>query len=114
MKRIPRSFAMILFAAGLTLAGAVTGQETPPRPAPSTPDVLRAIIAEASGELALQNEIHLTGVNRNRKPEEYQTGYFESAFILEKLREYGLDEACLLYTSPSPRDGLLSRMPSSA
>ncbi|MGZ5438626.1 MAG: M28 family peptidase, partial [Candidatus Aminicenantales bacterium] len=93
MKRIPRSFAMILFASGLTLAGAVTGQETPPRPAPSTPDVLRAIIAEASGELALQNEIHLTGVNRNRKPEEYQTGYFESAFILEKLREYGLDEA---------------------
>ena len=26
----------------------------------------------------------------------------------------GLIEACLLYTSPSPRDGLLSRMPSSA
>ena len=24
------------------------------------------------------------------------------------------DSACLLYTSPSPRDGLLSRMPSSA
>ena len=24
------------------------------------------------------------------------------------------EEACLLYTSPSPRDGLLSRMPSSA
>ena len=28
------------------------------------------------------------------------------------VREEG--EACLLYTSPSPRDGLLSRMPSSA
>ena len=26
----------------------------------------------------------------------------------------GLIGACLLYTSPSPRDGLLSRMPSSA
>ena len=25
-----------------------------------------------------------------------------------------MDLACLLYTSPSPRDGLLSRMPSSA
>ena len=25
-----------------------------------------------------------------------------------------LDVTCLLYTSPSPRDGLLSRMPSSA
>ena len=24
------------------------------------------------------------------------------------------DKSCLLYTSPSPRDGLLSRMPSSA
>src|SRR5664279_5334607 len=27
---------------------------------------------------------------------------------------YWLREGCLLYTSPSPRDGLLSRMPSSA
>ena len=26
----------------------------------------------------------------------------------------GTDNYCLLYTSPSPRDGLLSRMPSSA
>ena len=25
-----------------------------------------------------------------------------------------INSACLLYTSPSPRDGLLSRMPSSA
>ena len=27
---------------------------------------------------------------------------------------YNISKACLLYTSPSPRDGLLSRMPSSA
>ena len=27
---------------------------------------------------------------------------------------FGEVDACLLYTSPSPRDGLLSRMPSSA
>ena len=27
---------------------------------------------------------------------------------------YSLPKDCLLYTSPSPRDGLLSRMPSSA
>ena len=31
---------------------------------------------------------------------------------LEQLRE--MRGSCLLYTSPSPRDGLLSRMPSSA
>ena len=29
-------------------------------------------------------------------------------------RDDGMFESCLLYTSPSPRDGLLSRMPSSA
>ena len=28
--------------------------------------------------------------------------------------DYWYDYTCLLYTSPSPRDGLLSRMPSSA
>ena len=31
-----------------------------------------------------------------------------------KLAANGNVAACLLYTSPSPRDGLLSRMPSSA
>ena len=34
--------------------------------------------------------------------------YFDSDVILDYL------DTCLLYTSPSPRDGLLSRMPSSA
>ena len=33
--------------------------------------------------------------------------------ILEQ-RDFPIDNFCLLYTSPSPRDGLLSRMPSSA
>ena len=32
----------------------------------------------------------------------------------DSLVEYELTKHCLLYTSPSPRDGLLSRMPSSA
>ena len=31
-----------------------------------------------------------------------------------QFRENAVLQACLLYTSPSPRDGLLSRMPSSA
>ena len=39
----------------------------------------------------------------------------ENATILEARRELSyLHRGCLLYTSPSPRDGLLSRMPSSA
>ena len=32
----------------------------------------------------------------------------------DQSRTAGEDLPCLLYTSPSPRDGLLSRMPSSA
>ena len=32
----------------------------------------------------------------------------------QTLGKLGAVNACLLYTSPSPRDGLLSRMPSSA
>jgi aminopeptidase YwaD len=90
MKRIPPAVAVLLLMAWLAPAVA---QDTPPRPAPGAPDVLRAIVNEASGEMALQNEIRLTGVNRNRKPEEYRTGYFEAAFVLEKLREYGFDDA---------------------
>ena len=35
-------------------------------------------------------------------------GPFEQGDLLNK------SDVCLLYTSPSPRDGLLSRMPSSA
>ena len=35
------------------------------------------------------------------------------AFTVE-VAAPGFDKGCLLYTSPSPRDGLLSRMPSSA
>ena len=34
--------------------------------------------------------------------------------IVENEDEVKVEVACLLYTSPSPRDGLLSRMPSSA
>ena len=49
----------------------------------------------------------------------FQNTYFEllaptSEGLGADLVNYYLDTTCLLYTSPSPRDGLLSRMPSSA
>ena len=37
--------------------------------------------------------------------------YYRDIF---RISEFERTAACLLYTSPSPRDGLLSRMPSSA
>src|SRR5665647_1713710 len=36
------------------------------------------------------------------------------SFVGYKQQEVPVNNRCLLYTSPSPRDGLLSRMPSSA
>ena len=99
MKHIAVVCGLILVMSGLAPIGA---QDTPARVPLSPPDLLRAIVNEASGELALQNEIVLTGVNRNRKPEEYQKGYFEAAFILDKLREYGIDES---YIVDLPVDG---------
>ena len=41
--------------------------------------------------------------------------YPDAAIVFNKAGTYtAKDKDCLLYTSPSPRDGLLSRMPSSA
>ena len=49
--------------------------------------------------------------------EGYWSAYFLNKLLNKKIpiqiQVHG-DIACLLYTSPSPRDGLLSRMPSSA
>lgn len=72
----------------------VLSQQRNPVPETLLPlELLEEIINEASGDLALQNEIFLTAVNRNRLPEEYLKGYFETEFILKKLKEYGIEEA---------------------
>ena len=42
-----------------------------------------------------------------------ETGH-SAKYIFSGARLYQAANTCLLYTSPSPRDGLLSRMPSSA
>ena len=40
--------------------------------------------------------------------------YYSSSSDSSQKAHYYMGNGCLLYTSPSPRDGLLSRMPSSA
>ena len=40
--------------------------------------------------------------------------YVSRADEVRQVEAYLKSQGCLLYTSPSPRDGLLSRMPSSA
>ena len=54
----------------------------------------------------------------NLKPHHLaRAGWYDVTMVVEltrTVRVKALNEDCLLYTSPSPRDGLLSRMPSSA
>ena len=57
----------------------------------------------------LNEDITLTDLDEEKQ---YTYTYFLYKYILYKI--YGDKGTCLLYTSPSPRDGLLSRMPSSA
>ena len=49
--------------------------------------------------------------NTAQRPENPQKGALRFNTDTKHLEYY---KGCLLYTSPSPRDGLLSRMPSSA
>ena len=62
-------------------------------------------LADVFHELARDFEAEHLGVN--------VVLTFAGSQVLRLQIEQGA-EACLLYTSPSPRDGLLSRMPSSA
>ena len=60
------------------------------------------------------------GGTREVEPIEEDSGEFEQGLGQDKKDdnkaegEGGADDACLLYTSPSPRDLSTSRMPSSA
>lgn len=89
-----RSIWLVLLVAAAAALYAQFGRMVPPTLVPL--QALRDIIDEASGDVALQNEILIAGVNRNRKAEEYANGYFETAFLLEKLREYGISDARII------------------
>ena len=79
------------------------------------------------GLIGLINAIERFDIEREIKFETYAITRIKGAIIDElrsldwvprsvrsRAREIEKANSCLLYTSPSPRDGLLSRMPSSA
>ncbi len=84
------ALAGIMVVFGFVL-GQMTGKSGPETILP--PDLLRNIINEASGDVAFQNEVELRIGNRNRLPQEYASTYFETDFILKKLKEYGIEDS---------------------
>ena len=86
--------------------------------------VIRALQARA-GDLVGDDETHALGGGRGARETWLRERVRDIADALQaqpadaraegaRVRGLRLQRVCLLYTSPSPRDGLLSRMPSSA
>ena len=59
---------------------------------------------------------HLTKYDTAHGPFPYSVEARDNALVVngDEIKVFAERDPCLLYTSPSPRDGLLSRMPSSA
>ena len=83
---------------------------------PKRSSIAMFIAATSALSIAVTEDISTkAGENDMGGLKEWNTDMPVSAdFVLDRAAQELADEACLLYTSPSPRDGLLSRMPSSA
>ena len=81
-------------------------------------DVLAHTIWQVNTHLLDQNAVHRpfgTSVRRNTVQQYHHTPRKRGEITRRRqTATTHTSSACLLYTSPSPRDGLLSRMPSSA
>ena len=75
---------------------------------PAAHGVLRLIL-ELDGEVVEHADPHIGLLHRGTEKLIENKTYMQAVPYFDRL-----DYVCLLYTSPSPRDGLLSRMPSSA
>jgi aminopeptidase YwaD len=53
------------------------------------------LINEVSGEMQLNNEKLLAAFNHNRPAEEYEKVFYESKCLLNKLKEYGIEDAAI-------------------
>ena len=76
-------------------------------PAVATAEEIDELMISLSPESAMKQP-------SRRRSEIYDKKDFEDHFRLRDDTEIDIKKICLLYTSPSPRDGILSRMPSSA
>jgi len=57
---------------------------------------MNEIIGEASGETAWNTIMETGGYNKDRLSEEYVTTFYESQFIFDRLKQYGLDGSAIV------------------
>ena len=86
----------------------------------NTPLKIAIVAGERSGDelgaplmkslKSINPSIEFVGVGGSKMTSEGLESYFD----MSEISVMGIIEPCLLYTSPSPRDATLSRMPSSA
>ena len=69
------------------------------------------VTAKKSGTAVITASSQKAGISRTMEVEVREQGNTLGGTVTDHNTQY---THCLLYTSPSPRDGLLSRMPSSA
>ena len=86
----------------------------------------RKDIVSINDQFQMETITHFKGIKKGIENTNYLLKTKKNKFILTIFEKRVLDKEipffmklmellnCLLYTSPSPRDGLLSRMPSSA
>ena len=86
------------------------GMDKPPFPGPKGEDLFNNVSQRAWDEWLEHQKMLINEGQLNLADRESRNWLNEQM----ELFLSGEDYACLLYTSPSPRDGLLSRMPSSA
>ena len=84
---------VILFIGLIFLLRPGVGQKKNNRP----DELLKALADEVSGEEAFQNVVALAGWPRIRTEDEYTGTFYESAYLLGKLKKYGLEKAEIEY-----------------
>ena len=75
-----------------------------------------AVVGSHAGEAFGHRNILINGSGKINQRHDTATNTTINTYAMDRWRTHGGPNTftCLLYTSPSPRDGLLSRMPSSA
>ena len=69
--------------------------------------IMDEIIGEASGETAMTHIIEMGAYNHNRPASEYSGNFFETDYVISKLKEYGLEDIVInRYPGGSYWDGI--------